>query len=75
MDLKLTVSVARTLGTHYLNNTIYCEKASLQDASFYATIIYNIDVPMNRDINDGNDRCKKNYTFNFTSISIGGLVQ
>ena len=40
-----------------------------------ATIISIINEPMNRNIYDVVGRCKKIYTFNFTSISIGGLVQ
>jgi hypothetical protein len=37
--------------------------------------IYNIDEPTNRLINDGNERYRKIYTFNFTSSSTGVMDQ
>lgn len=41
----------------------------------YGLIISIINEGMNHHINDGNERRKKFYTFNFTSSSMGLLVQ
>lgn len=56
------------------------KRGILADALFYLGFYivlfnYNIYEQTNTLINDGVKRCKKNYTFNFTSMSIGGFVQ